>query len=130
MTGPIAPPTILIIFVAAEEIPVYSLGVNEILVLFNVRGRRAPAIPNRNRPPLTACDVEWNSVSNKNEMAEIRMPGTSSFVFSPFLFPMSNPKTGPRSSLTSQMLAVIVQYELGLVLIQREEVLSPIEVCQ
>ena len=96
MTGPIAPPTILIIFVAAEEIPVYSLGVNEIFVLFNVRGKRAPAIPNRNRPPLTACDVEWNSVSNKNEMAEIRMPGTSSFVFSPFLFPINSPKTGPK----------------------------------
>ena len=54
MTGPIAPPTILIIFVAAEEIPVYSLGVNEIFVLFNVRGKIAPVIPNRNRPPLTA----------------------------------------------------------------------------
>src|SRR6476620_10162820 len=57
-TGPIAPPTILIIFVIAEEIPVYSLGVNEIVVLINVFGKSAPAIPKTKRLPLIPCDEE------------------------------------------------------------------------
>ena len=72
MTGPIAPPTILIMFVMAEQIPVYSLGVNPMVVLFNVFGKSAPAIPKINRLPLMPCDVEWKNKSNKNEMAVIQ----------------------------------------------------------
>ena len=45
ITGPIAPPTILIIFVIADEIPVYSLGVMPMITLIKVVGKSAPAIP-------------------------------------------------------------------------------------
>jgi hypothetical protein len=96
ITGPIAPPTILIIFVTAEEIPVYSLGENEIIVLINVVGNSAPAIPNKKSPPLIDCDVEWNNKSNKNETAAITMPGTNNFKLSPLLFAIINPKIGPK----------------------------------
>ena len=96
ITGPIAPPTILIIFVTAEEIPVYSLGENETIVLINVVGNSAPAIPNIKSAPLIDCDVEWKSKSNKNETAVIAMPGTNNFVFSPLLFAIINPKIGPK----------------------------------
>jgi hypothetical protein len=58
-------------FVVAEPIPVYSLGVNAIVVLVNVIGNSAPAIPNTNRAPLIACEVEWKNKSSKNEMAVI-----------------------------------------------------------
>jgi hypothetical protein len=71
ITGPIAPPTILIIFVTAEEIPVYSLGENEMIVLINVVGNSAPAIPNIKSAQLIASDEEWNNKSNKNETAAI-----------------------------------------------------------
>ncbi|MGB6592788.1 MAG: hypothetical protein WA323_02115 [Candidatus Nitrosopolaris sp.] len=90
ITGPIAPPTILIIFVAAEEIPVYSLGVNEVIVLINVIGNNAPAIPNKKRPPLIDCDVKWNNKSNTYEIAAIIMPGTNNFKLSPFFLTIIN----------------------------------------
>jgi hypothetical protein len=96
ITGPIAPPTILIIFVTAEPIPVYSLGVNPMVVLVNVIGKSAPAVPNTKRAPLIDCDVEWKNKSNKNEMAVIIIPGTSNFKLSPLLFAIINPKTGPK----------------------------------
>jgi hypothetical protein len=96
ITGPIAPPTILIMFVIAEEIPVYSLGVNSMLVLINVFGKSAPAIPKIKRLAFTPCDEEWKNKSNKNEIAVIPTPGTNSFKLSLFLFATSNPKTGPK----------------------------------
>src|SRR5580765_8113889 len=95
-TGPTAPPTILIMFVTAEEIPVYSLGVNKMFVVFNVSGKSAPAIPNIKRAPLTDCDVEWNDKSNKNETAQITIPGINNFKLSPFLLVTINPKIGPK----------------------------------
>src|SRR5215216_2733044 len=67
ITGPIAPPIILISLVAAEEIPVSSLGVREIIMLISVMGRSAAPIPNRNSDPATSDDVKWNNVTNKNE---------------------------------------------------------------
>jgi hypothetical protein len=83
-------------FVIAEEIPVYSLGVNEIVVLINVFGKSAPAIPKTKRLPLIPCDEEWKNKSNKNETAVIPIPGTSNFKLSPLLFATNNPKTGPK----------------------------------
>ena len=41
ITGPMAPPIILISLVAAEEIPVSSLGVSAIIMLINVTGKSA-----------------------------------------------------------------------------------------
>ena len=95
ITGPIAPPTILIIFVAAEDIPVYSLGVNEMIVLVNMTGKSAPAIPNKKRQPATDLGVAWNNRSNKNEIVMITMPGTINFKLKPFLNARS-PNIGPK----------------------------------
>ena len=127
ITGPIAPPTILIIFVTAEEIPVYSLGENEIIVLINVVGNSAPAIPNIKSAPLIDCDVEWKSKSNKNETAVITMPGTNNFIFSPLL--LSTRKLAQRSSLIDQKPTVEVPLCLVLVLILMEKEQLPTVVC-
>ena len=96
ITGPIAPPTILIIFVTAEEIPVYSLGVNAMLVLINVFGKSAPAIPKIKRLPFTPCDEEWKNKSNKNEIAVIPIPGTNNFKLSPLLFATNQSENWPK----------------------------------
>lgn len=58
ITGPMAPPIILISLVEAEEIPVNSLGVRAIMILINVTGISAAPIPNRNSDPETLDDVE------------------------------------------------------------------------
>ena len=96
ITGPIAPPTILIIFVTAEEIPVYSSGVNKMFVVFNVIGKSAPAIPNIKRAPLIDCDVEWKNKSNKNEIAQLLFQVPTTFRLSPLLLAIINPKIGPK----------------------------------
>jgi hypothetical protein len=65
ITGPIAPPIILIIFVMAKGISVYSSGVNSMLVLINVLGKSAPAIPKIRRLPFIPCDEEWKNKSKR-----------------------------------------------------------------
>ena len=62
----------------------------------DVIGKSAPAIPNINRAPLIACEVEWKNKSSKNEMAVITIPGINNFRLSPILFATNNPKTGPK----------------------------------
>ena len=129
MTGPIAPPTILIMFVIAEEIPVYSLGVNPMVVLFNVFGKSAPAIPKIKRLTLTPCDVEWKNKSNKNEMAVIPIPVPTALNQVPFFLPLTIRKLAQRSSLIVQKPTAGVLCELGLVLTQMGQAQSPTVVC-
>jgi hypothetical protein len=58
ITGPIAPPIILISLVAAEEIPVSSLGVREMIMFINVTGISAAPIPNIKSEPVTLAGEE------------------------------------------------------------------------
>ena len=96
ITGPIAPPTILIIFVIAEEIPVYSLGVMPMITLIKVVGKSAPAIPKIKREAFMPPEEEWKNKSIINVMAEIPIPGTNNFKLRCLLFAINIPKTGPK----------------------------------
>jgi hypothetical protein len=58
ITGPIAPPIILISLVAAEEIPVSSFGVRAMIIFINVTGKSEAPIPNRNSDPVTPAGEE------------------------------------------------------------------------
>src|SRR5215203_2960348 len=58
ISGPIAPPMILISLVEADEIPVSSFGVKEIMMFIRVIGKSAAPIPNRNSEPAIPDAVD------------------------------------------------------------------------
>ena len=88
--------------VAAEEIPVSSFGVREMIMLISVMGRSAAPIPNRNSDPATSDDVEWNNVTNKNETDIISMAGTNNLVLSECRFANNCPNTGPNINTANE----------------------------
>ena len=102
ITGPIAPPIILMSLVEAEEIPVSCLGVREMIMLIKVTGRSAAPIPNRNSDPAISDDVEWNNVTNKNETDIITMPGINNLVLSECRFANITPNTGPNTNTANE----------------------------
>jgi len=78
------------------------------VVLFNVFGKSAPAIPKIKRLPLMPCDVEWKNKSSTNEIAVIPIPGINNFILSPFYLLLSTRKLAQRSSLIDQRPAAKV----------------------
>ncbi|MGA6923392.1 MAG: hypothetical protein WBY22_10735, partial [Nitrososphaeraceae archaeon] len=102
ITGPIAPPIILMSLVEAEEIPVSCLGVREMIMLIKVTGRSAAPIPNRNSDPAISDDVEWNNVTNKNETDIISMAGINNLVLSECRFANITPNTGPNTNTANE----------------------------
>ena len=95
ITGPIAPPIILISLVAAEDIPVSSLGVRAIIILISVTGKSAAPIPKMKSDAVTSAEVLWNIVTSKKDIDMITILGMSSIVLSLCFFASNNPKTGP-----------------------------------
>ena len=55
ITGPIAPPIILVSLVAAEDMPVKSLGVRAMIILISVTGKSAAPIPKRKSDAVTSA---------------------------------------------------------------------------
>ena len=86
----------------AEEIPVSCLGVREMIMLIKVTGRRAAPIPNRNSDPVTAEEVEWNNVTNKNETDITRKPGINNLVLSECRFANIIPNKGPNINTANE----------------------------
>jgi hypothetical protein len=88
--------------VAADDMPVDSLGVRAMIILINVTGTSAAPIPNRKSDPVIPEDVEWYNVMIKNDADIITIPGINNFVFSSRLFTINIPNTGPNISIANE----------------------------
>ena len=93
ITGPMAPPIILMVAFVAETIPVASFGVWR-SIRFGTSVIKTPPKANPNRTSAVSTGVEWNRYRKTIPIVSIIPPGTMKFKL-PRLIAMK-PTIGPR----------------------------------